>query len=406
MSNVDWNHRLRLCSRCGNAGVILIAGSKARKAFPDILDVEMLLDLLPYSNSGSSRVETYYRMKDIEDIGAEWATMRERSEAEIQEFKSRKVSEAEEIMAHGTLCKIWDRDCKILKGKQRNEVKEARRNELFSRLEALGHHPEDVRDPQITNHASFNTSAALTEKRWETIRPALEALVEDIKTQRLQRERLQIIDQRQALAESLLKVYQVPSDIPRAFQKPLEEFLFWPSFSFVIHQPNEVSVNAFDFQLALDELPDLLAHAAKEIRADLLRRMIDGGATNVDPSSIGLGFDKIRPESDLDEIQLATSTFFCRSEYNGLPFCGKDDLGTHSCYVVSGVKHHCLYYDRRASNVVAALLAMANLDPNTTVKQMDEMDMRFYRPGWPKPTAPLALNWRDAVRVYKLSLKC
>lgn len=40
-------------------------------------------------------------------------------------------------MTHGTFCKTWDRDRTILKSKQRDEVKEARRNELFARLEAL-----------------------------------------------------------------------------------------------------------------------------------------------------------------------------------------------------------------------------------------------------------------------------
>ncbi|KAG8914238.1 hypothetical protein FRC00_000285 [Tulasnella sp. 408] len=371
-------------------------GSKAPKAFPNILEVKMLLDLLPYSNGGSSRTGKYYRMTDIEGIGAEWATMREGIEAEIQEFKNRKKREAEDIVAHGTFCKTWDRDRIILKDKKRNEVKETRRNELFSRLEALGHHPEDVRDWRVTNHGSFYTSAALTEKRWETIRPALEAVIEDIKPRRLQIERCQIIDQRQALAESLLKTYQVPSDIPRAFQEPLEECLFWPTFSFIIHQPNEVSVTASDFQPALDELPDLLAQAASEIQADLLRRMLAGGATGIDPSSLGPSFDKIR---------LATSVFRCRSSYNGLPVCGLDRLASHRCRPSSTSvrKYDCLYYDHHASNLVATLLAAANLDPSTTAEQMDGMDLRFHCPGGANQPGRMAMGWRDAVRTYGLA---
>ncbi|KAG8896188.1 hypothetical protein FRC01_011953, partial [Tulasnella sp. 417] len=375
----------------------LIVGTKARKAFPHI-DVKTLLDLLPYSNTGFSATGKYYRIKDIEDIGAEWAIIKKRaSEAETQEFKNRKKSETEQIMDHGAFCETWDRDRAALKRNQTREVKEARANELFSKLEALGHHPQDVQDFRVTNSASFNTSVALTEKRWEIIRPQLEAVVESVKSQRLQRERRQIVDQRQHLAETLLKDYDIPSDIPRAFRKPLLDFLDSVSFQSIIHQPNEVSVTASDFQPALDALPGLVANAAKEIKTGLLQRMIDGGATDIDPSSI---------ESSFDKIPLATSVFFCRCSHNGLPVCGTDNLASHRCYPSSKTRpnYKCLYHDHRASNVVAALLAAANMDASTTAEQMDDMDLRFHCPGWLNQPSRLAMNWRDAVRTYRMAL--
>ncbi|KAG8914240.1 hypothetical protein FRC00_000287 [Tulasnella sp. 408] len=375
----------------------LIIGSKAKKAFPDIPDIKMLLDLLPYSNTGFSSTGEYYRVKSIEDIGAEWAAMRERSEAEIQEFKNRKQRETEDIMTHAALCETWEQDRTILNKKQLDVKREARQNEILSRLEELNHDPRDVRHSQVTNLSIFNTSAALTKKSWETIRPQLEAVVENVKTQRLQRERNEIIVQRQALAKSVLKNYEVPTDVPRAFWRPLEEFIrFGPSFYSIIHQPNEVSVIASDFQPALDELPVLLASGAKTIQADLLKRMIDGGAPDINSSSPELSFDKIR---------LATSIFWCRSNNRGLPVCGIDSLASHRCRApsTSTLKYNCLYYDHPASNLVAALLAVANLDPNTTAEQLDDLDLRFNCPGWANPSGRLALNWRDAVRTYVLA---
>ncbi|KAG8904881.1 hypothetical protein FRC01_008568 [Tulasnella sp. 417] len=60
---------------------------------------------------GSSHAGKYYRMKDIEDIGAEWADIQKGgNEAYIQEFKDRKKRETEYIMTHGTVCKTWDLD--------------------------------------------------------------------------------------------------------------------------------------------------------------------------------------------------------------------------------------------------------------------------------------------------------
>ncbi|KAG8962228.1 hypothetical protein FRC00_009959 [Tulasnella sp. 408] len=217
---------------------------------------------------------------------------------------------------------------------------------ILSKLEELGHLSQDVRHSQVTNHS------------WEIIRPQLEAVVENVRTQRLQRERNQIIVQRQALAKSVLKDYEVPTDVPRAFWRPLEEFIFsGPSFYSIIHQPNEVSVTASDFQPALDELPVLLANGARTIQADLLKRMIDGGAPDINSSS---------PDLNPDRIRSATS-------------------------------YHCLYYDHPASNLVAALLAVANLDPNTTAEQLDDLDLRFHCPSWANPSGRLALSWRDAV---------
>ncbi|KAG8962233.1 hypothetical protein FRC00_009964 [Tulasnella sp. 408] len=65
-------------------------------------------------------------------------------------------------------------------------------------------------------------------------------------------------------------------------------------------------------------------------------------------------------------------------------------------------KYDCLYYDHHAGNLVATLLAAANLDPSTTVEQMDGMDLRFYCPGWANQPGRMAMGWRDAVRTYGL----
>lgn len=121
--------------------------------------------------------------------------------------------------------------------------------------------------------------------------------------------------------------------------------------------------------------------------------MISGGAANLDPSSI---------ESNFDRIHLATSTFFCQLDDHILPLCSKDDLSSHCCYAFPepAIKYHCLAFDHQASSVVAALIAQANLDPNTTADEMDEMDLRFYFSEQPDRSTRMAMSWRDAVRIW------
>ncbi|KAG9042926.1 hypothetical protein FS837_010210, partial [Tulasnella sp. UAMH 9824] len=107
----------------------IISGFDAEKAFHYIPDVKMLLELLPRHNTLSLYGPTYYRIKSIVDIGAEWATVKNKgSHAEIQELKDKKKRESEEIMNHSTLCKAWERDQSILKEKQDQEMRKARQN--------------------------------------------------------------------------------------------------------------------------------------------------------------------------------------------------------------------------------------------------------------------------------------
>ncbi|KIO30663.1 hypothetical protein M407DRAFT_20380 [Tulasnella calospora MUT 4182] len=119
--------------------------------------------------------------------------------------------------------------------------------------------------------------------------------------------------------------------------------------------------------------------------------MIDGGATNIDSPTTPSNFGK---------LELATSTFFCKSSsnHNGLPVCGGDDIDSHRCYTfpASGPRYQCLSYDHRASSAVVALLAAANLDPNTTADQIDQLDLRFHCPSLPDELHRLAMSWRDA----------
>ncbi|KAG8896321.1 hypothetical protein FRC01_011883 [Tulasnella sp. 417] len=86
-----------------------------------------------YIIAGSSSRGKYYRIKDIEDIGAEWAALKKKAtDADTEEFKERKKTETQEIMTHGTFCKTWERDRSILKRQQNRDMRQARREEYVT----------------------------------------------------------------------------------------------------------------------------------------------------------------------------------------------------------------------------------------------------------------------------------
>lgn len=223
------------------------------------------------------------------------------------------------------------------------------------------------------------------------MRPQLETLVNEAKNQRLERQRQQIIQSRESIAEDLIDAYYTDANIRPAFRTPFtfRDIIASPVFQDVIQQPDDASI---DFQEALDALPELVAEVSQAIQLDLLQRMVDGGAPDL----------CISPTvSNFDPLLLATATFFCKGCYLGLPLCGADDLDSHRCLPIPDKpRFYCLSYNHRASTAVVALFEAAGLDPSTTADQMDQRDLRFYCSGC---SPRLAMSWRDAVSPPRLS---
>ncbi|KAG8940776.1 hypothetical protein FRC04_005045 [Tulasnella sp. 424] len=335
--------------------------------------------------SGSSWRGRYYRIRDIRRIGAEWTSIKDKSDHEIVEFKERKISELKEIVDTSSRCMTWERSQIVTKREEEHNLKEARKTELFARLEALGHDQSDVRSWAVFNSAFFKSTAQLTESRWNTMRPQLETLVNEAKNQRLERQRQQTIQSRESIAEDLIDEYYTSANIRPAFTPPFgfRDIIASAVFQDVIQRPNDVSI---DFQEALDALPELVAEVSQAIQLDLLQRMVDGGAPDL----------CISPTvSNFDPLLLATATFFCNGCYLGLPLCGADELDSHRCLPIPNKpRFYCLSYNHRASTAVVTLFEAAGLDPSTTAGQMDQRDLRFYCSGC---SPRLAMSWRDAV---------
>ncbi|KAG9016663.1 hypothetical protein FRB90_002618 [Tulasnella sp. 427] len=390
--SVDWFHRLRLCSNCNRAGVNLIFGPRVKKRFHGIPDTDMLLDLLPYSNTGSSWNGKYYRIKDVEEIGVEWTALKKKGNAsEILGFKERKEAETKEIMTNGAFCKAWERDANILKRQEARNTKEARKNEIFKRLEALGHDARDVRDWKVAGSHLVNSTTPLSEYRWKILQPKLEILVAHAKANRLRVERLRIIGQREDIARQLIKAYYESEDMLNTIRPSPEDVFKLEEFQAVIQLPNEATVTVASFEAATDALPRAVAAATEEIQRRLLKSMVDRGATNVQ-SPVDV--------SDGRKLELATSIFLCRTHITAWPVCGAYDLNNHKCYTAyyGPSLGSCLQYNHDASIFVSKLLKAADLDPKTTGEEMDQLDLRFYcHENLSESGVRLAMSWKSAV---------
>ncbi|KAG8921554.1 hypothetical protein FRC00_008491, partial [Tulasnella sp. 408] len=229
--------------------------------------------------AGSSWTGKYYRISDIQKIGAAWTSIKKKGDKkELEEFTMRRVKEVLEIRDTSTTFSKWERDRAYQKRKDNTDMKESRKNEIIARLEALGHNPSDVRSLTVIRNVAFNSTAQLTESRWNMIRPQLEIAVNQAKEERLNRERQRIILSRQQLAETLVREYYANSNIKPAFRSRsyIGDLLSSTMFRDVINRPFEVSLAREDFQEALNTVPELASNASREIQLHLLQLMIAG----------------------------------------------------------------------------------------------------------------------------------
>lgn len=228
---------------------------------------------------------------------------------------------------------------------------------------------------------------------WDMMRPQLEILVNEAKSKRLKQEQKRAVQSRRDLAETLVGEYYAKSNIRPAFrsQSFVRDIVSSKMFQEVIQRPTEVSVAREDFEEALDTVPELASNAALAIQRHLLKLMVAGGAPDIKTSPTGPSFDALLS---------VTATFFCSTRSNTLPYCGVGELDRHCCFPrKKQPKFYCLSYNRRASSAVAALLTVAGLDSNTTVEQMDKMDLSFSCSGCSSGSSPLVMSWREAVSI-------
>ncbi|KAG8921556.1 hypothetical protein FRC00_008493 [Tulasnella sp. 408] len=240
---------------------------------------------------------------------------------------------------------------------------------------------------------AFAYNVPLSESRWDMMRPQLETLVNQAKSNRLKREQTRVVQSRRGLAETLVGEYYAKSNIRPAFrsQSFVRDVVSSKMFQEVIQRPTKVSVAREDFKEALDTVPKLASNAAQTIQHHLLKLMVAGGAPDIKTSPTGSSFDALLS---------ATATFFCSTRSNELPYCGVGELDGHCCFPGKKTpKFYCLSYDHRAGSAVAALLTVAGLDSKTTAEQLDKMDLSFTCSGCANGSSHLGLSWREAVSV-------
>ncbi|KAG6906315.1 hypothetical protein DXG01_014501 [Tephrocybe rancida] len=369
-----------------------------------------LLDLIPYTNTGGwsnghASKSRFFWKADIEDMMRQWNALRSKGSADTKQKLEEFRKERKEFVAGVLEVIIWapsgsgPSDYRLFEGC----------TELFGLVEAirqklldLGYEGYDIQF--IMRHQSVDSPNELTDLGWARIREGLEEALIKIRDRRIEQERQRRIGRR-------LDTFEKPHpDPPPANVAPIphwREVAAFPVFDEILGAPDDVTVNESSLDLAMTQLPGLVATWLEDKKAKLTQLASAHHASNPHPTTV-------------DVLTLATSVFRCANS-----LCGNDrhawaSILTNPLFGWSDAAHHVCENARRdwyfgehpqsvalnktavdffqeASGVAAQLVQLVGLDPDhATAADMDQGGHYFFCSGC-SGTRRTVYTWRTAV---------
>ncbi|KAJ6544414.1 hypothetical protein B0H19DRAFT_1034821 [Mycena capillaripes] len=259
------------------------------------------------------------------------------------------------------------------------------------RLIEEGYDPQDVENAQdLSTSPYLEYFPRLTSKRWNKIRPHLLPLVNTARTERLERERLELVARRTAaVITAVSHVLRTAPAESWPYVPPQYTIEALPSLQALIQDPSDVPLADSDARLAdaLLELPAFVAAWRAEKRALLVSLLPPPTASESEAESACASSESDRPsptrvasDSDQDRLALATSVFTCLGSWVGAmsvtagrALIGWDAAGGHlRCRSLRSFWERRLHFAPDGAAAAAALVRLVGLDPlRATAAQMD-----------------------------------
>ncbi|KAG8952217.1 hypothetical protein FRC04_004924 [Tulasnella sp. 424] len=423
IQKVDWNLRLRGCETCFKEHIIY--SRTASKAYPDIEDLDTVLELLPWTNTGgwahghsSSRkfylsthiVEMAEIVEDFQlriDAGVKGAR------AEFDEFKEKKKASAAEQSESGKELKEWALKAARMRHVTDDQLKDERKQAMVAKLIDLGHDSRDVQKVADTwryrSRNIFDRTTPLSDSVWKRAKPKAEMLVEEAKQRRLDIERWPTREARRTVAKSRYATFKKTYDASPDKLLPIySAFINLPMIKEVIRSDgDDVSPDIFDD--AFDKLPAFLDEWRRDRRVELARILLDA---QVPPGAVKP--DPIAAEQE-GFLSLATSFFSVCGRWSRYDqttthwmttmhgHFNRSD-GYHPTFPIPKVNYediNCIHAVPESFERAKLLIELVGLDPKTATRlDMDEIDARF----WCTECSVLihrstnvARNWRNCI---------
>lgn len=416
--------RLRACKPCFQSSVIW--GRAAAQQYKYLDDFGTVLEILPgesmwqRSQRRVSPSDDYYLVEDlrqmseiVEQYQFQFEARVEGARQEFEQFIERTKSEASERIESAHVLRKWSENSIKLCSAAEYELKQARRQEIISKLVESGH---DIRDAQqaplvysrIPN--LFWSKEPLTAAAWKRIKPKAERFVEELNRQRLEREEDPIKGSRRSAFRERYSTFKSSYDEFPKTLVPSERF-FFKTHEGIKDAIEAEGTSTFSTLLddAFSELPDYLNKWRNEQKIKLTRIVLESRTGS------GIVVD-LQTAEEQAVLSLATSVF-ATCGY-GHSFTHDDDtvhwidsIGEHigkKFFHTPWRKSAMPYEETQCIRVlpnlvdhIKMLVQAVGLDPDTsTIEDMDKVNARFYCDdcSFLAPSTELfARNWRNCV---------
>ncbi|KAL1761216.1 hypothetical protein FB107DRAFT_245069 [Schizophyllum commune] len=224
---------------------------------------------------------------------------------------------------------------------------------------------------------------------WKNIKDPLISYLQDLKTNRIHRERDGVIDTRKRLVSDLYKKYLSTQPFT-AILPCVGEILTHPEISRLVKgTPLDHEVTKDTLRVALEGIPESYYSSWRARCDDALVEILGANApaTRADLSLATTAFD-LNEELTMDTLSyphvLVASTI--TGAYNGLHNLNSRTWSAHGLRVARGYRA-----------IAEQVITLVGLDPKTTTAQeMDEQGAWFL---WTGEAKKLAVNWRGACRL-------
>ncbi|KAF9464633.1 hypothetical protein BDZ94DRAFT_1216309 [Collybia nuda] len=306
---IVWTNRTRCCGKCLDTN---FNGSMfmPRNEFRGIIPTVKLR-----TGSGRYRFRTKFCVRTWERYEVELKALKT---AEWGEWIAEKRAHYQTIAAHAELCERWNADRILDRTAELRAIRLRRYNEIERRLTELGWGDDFKEGPprDIINHPLVKQPRDLTDRIWEKIMPDLLVVMEDIKTQRLEAERMAAIHSRVRLLSSL-RLEFVASQPLHSIIPEIGDLIMMEDFrTIIIDTPPDETVTTAHFSHAMKELSPLIEEWRRTKDNELLTILkrdhyIDNDATT-------------------STLYLASTLFTCRTCFH-IPISYPRVL-VHSCF--------------------------------------------------------------------------
>ncbi|KIJ66489.1 hypothetical protein HYDPIDRAFT_129407 [Hydnomerulius pinastri MD-312] len=263
--SVDWRIGRRICSKCAKECMVedysAFSGESVYKAVP--------------SKYGKRGRPSYYS-KDLNEFQQKRASFTD-PEARDKFVKERQGLVFEMEM-HGALLEAWAANQAKGRSEQLDDLRRERKEAIVEKLTELGWGPEIEQIPyrdDLSHHKLVKQPTRLTPRIWANIQSEMINYMQQMKAQRLERERKALVISRKRIAVSILRAYKIAHlPLEQVMPEPMD-FCAFPQVLEILELPTETAVTEDTFTGVVEQMDDLVAQWRGRILGQLVQRVKD-----------------------------------------------------------------------------------------------------------------------------------